>query len=430
MFEQESEVRDERWYGVQEAAGFLGIHRATLNLAIKRELILADYKTPNGHSRFRLETLQAFQQTLRHQAATSQEHVYGPVKIIANLAGLLAEASATFDKPQAVILETLHLLCQPQGVFDMACVVVRTLSETDPRDPYAIAVLEQVGVPASLIAAYTHLRPWEDFPVTVALQTGEPQVYGGESGRIFPHTTALRVLAQHHIVSYAAVPFMSVEDGERESIGALVVCGRAPHTFTRQERVFLGGIADTLSACITHGTLDPLLLRKQGDPLLLRKRNGPLLTSAMALDTVSRLQETAFSRLRDPSAELPIESLCDLLVDRSNALVALVNGFPSQDCGDTSALSQTQNDTILRHYRDNLQTLVQRTRAADELKREQWESKVTAVALPVALPSGRHGAVGAVWPGVREELTSEKAVLTALASACSMVAQYTAQGDG
>ena len=427
MYEQDKDVSDDQLLGIQEAAIYLGMHRATLLRAVNTGIITPDSITPKGRSRFRLETLQTFQHMLRRRAATSREHIYGPVKIIANLASLLTDATGTYDKPQAVVLDTLHQLCIPQGNFDMACVVVRVPSETDS---YAIKILEEVGVPASLIAAYTHLRPLEVFPVTVALQTGELQKCDGSEGHAFPNSTVARVLAQHNIVSYAAVPLITVENGARETIGALVVCGRAPHTFTRQERVFLGGVADALSACIMHGSLDPLLLRKQGDPLLLRKRNVPLLTPAMALDTVSRLQETAFSRLRDPAAELPIESLCDLLVDRSNALVALVDGFPSQDCGNTSALSQTQNDKILCHYRDNLQTLVQRTRTADELKREQWESRVTAVALPVALPSGRHGAVGAVWPGVREELTSEKAVLTALASACSMVAQYTAQGDG
>lgn len=428
MYAQDKDVPGDQLLGIQEAATYLGMHRATLLRAVNTGIITPDIKTPKGRSRFRLETIEQFRTMLKRQAATSREYIYGPIKIIANLASLLTESSATYDKPRAVMLDTLHSLCAPQGAFDMACVVVRAPSKADPYDRYAISILEEVGVPASLIAAYTHLRPSEDFPVTVALQTGELQKCDGYDGYDFPNSTVARVLAQHNIISYAAVPLITIENGKREAIGALVVCARTPHTFTRQELVFLGGVAAALSACIMHGSLDPLLLRKQGDPVLLRKRNVPLLTSAMALDTVSRLQETAFSRLRDPSAELPIESLCDLLVDRSNALVALVDGFPSQDCGNTSVLSQ--DDEVLCHYRDNLQTLVQRTCAADDLKREAWESKVTAVALPVALPSGCHGAVGAVWPGVREELTAEKVVLTALASACSMVAQYTTQGDG
>jgi len=46
----------------------------------------------------------------------------------------------------------------------------------------------------------------------------------------------------------------------------------------------------------------------------------------------------------------------------------------------------------------------------------------------VPLPCGESGAVGAVWPGVRMEVEAERVVLSTLASACSLVSQYTPGG--
>ena len=42
MYEQVRDAADERWYGVQEAAKYLGIHRATLFRALRSGLITAD----------------------------------------------------------------------------------------------------------------------------------------------------------------------------------------------------------------------------------------------------------------------------------------------------------------------------------------------------------------------------------------------------
>ena len=65
-----------------------------------------------------------------------------------------------------------------------------------------------------------------------------------------------------------------------------------------------------------------------------------------------------------------------------------------------------------------------RTRSGHGVKWEQW-SEATAVALPVPLPSGAPGAVGAVWPGRRVEVVAEEILLSTLASACAVVSQYT-----
>lgn len=419
MYESVKDAADEHWYGVQEAASYLGVHRATLFRALRNGLIIADRTTPRGRARFLLATLDAFRDQLRHQAATSQEHVHAPVVILAKLAGL-SRSPDPVEHSIAVMEDAVRLLCSSGGNYDMALVALRVPSETDP---YALKTLAQCGLPESLKASYTYLRPGVPFPVNVVSRTGEAEICEDISAQMTPRVTAQRVLAQSNISSYAVYPIVSGGDDAGAILGVLAVCGNAPHKFVDQEKTFLVGVADALSTCITQGSLLTDL-----NPYNDSKSNR--LTPEATLGVVSHLLETAYARTRRTdvvgSPLLPVEALCNLVVEQSHALTTWVYGFPPQACGNTVAASL--EDDVLRQYQSNLRSLMQRTRTADGLKREQWHNKVTAVAFPVPLPCGESGAVGAVWPGVRMEVEAERVVLSTLASACSLVSQYTPGG--
>src|SRR6185437_15010137 len=116
MYDQDKDGADEHLYGVQDAATYLGIHRATLFRALRNGLIIADRTTPMGRARFHLATLQAYRETLRHQAATSQDHIYAPVRVLAKLASL-ARSPVPVDDSVEAIRETLRLICPPGGSF-------------------------------------------------------------------------------------------------------------------------------------------------------------------------------------------------------------------------------------------------------------------------------------------------------------------------
>lgn len=412
MYERDKDVAAEQRMGVQEAANYLGIHRATLFRALSSGLLVADFKTPKGRSRFRLETIEAFREKLKVQAATSQDHVYAPVRIMAKLASLCS-GSAQSANPVAVINETLRLLCPPESDFSMACVAIRVPSDTDP---YGIELLAELGITERLKASYTCLRPCEEFPITIALRTSEPQICEDIRKHPFPQASATRALAQNAIASYAVLPLATGVGAARETFGALALCGRARHTFSYQERLFLQAVADAMSACIVHGSLLNSITQRQ---------SAYVLTADMAVDIASRLLEIAFAKARHPetpsSSALPVQFLCDFFTEQSRALATWVDGFPPHACGDT--LGGSRDGTQHHQYRGNLQSLVLRTRTADGLKREQWQSRVTAVALPVLLPSGQRGAVGAVWPGVRETVAAEEILLSTLATACSVVSE-------
>ena len=417
MYESDKDAADEHWYGVQEAASYLGIHRATLFRALRNGLIIADRTTPRGRARFRLATLMAFRDQLRHQAATSQEHAYAPVAVLAKLAGL-GRSPDPVSHSIAVMEDAVRLLCSSGGNYDMALVALNVPSESDP---YALKTLAQCGLPESLKASYTYLRPDVPFPVNVVSRTGEAEICEDISVQMTPRVTAQRVLAQSSISSYAVYPIVSGSDDAGAILGVLAVCGNAPHKFVDQEKTFLAGVADALSTCITQGSLLT--------DFDLNNDNHRL-TPETTLGVVSHLLETAYARTWRSdvvgSPLLPVEALCNLVVEQSHALTTWVYGFPPQACGNTVAASL--EDDVLRQYRSNLRSLVQRTRTADGLKREQWQNKVTAVAFPVPLPCGESGAVGAVWPGVRMEVEAERVVLSTLASACSLVSQYTPGG--
>ncbi|HEY7343831.1 MAG TPA: GAF domain-containing protein [Ktedonobacterales bacterium] len=420
MYELDKDAADEHWYGVQEAASYLGIHRATLFRALRSGLIMADRTTPRGRARFRLATLMAFRDQLRHQAATSQEHVHAPVVILAKLAGL-GRSPDPVEHSIAVMEEAVRLLCSSGGNYDMALVALRVPSEADP---YALKTLAQCGLPEVLKASYTYLRPTVPFPVNVVSRTGEAEICDDISAQMTPRATAQRVLMQSNISSYAVYPIVSGSDDAGAILGVLAVCGNAPHKYSEQEKTFLAGVADALSTCITQGSLLTDL-----DP----HNDSNRMTPATTLGVVSHLLETAYARTRCPDAArsplLPVEALCNLVVEQSHALTTWVYGFPPQACGNTvNTIAAALEDDVLRQYRSNLQSLVQRTRMADSLRREQWHNKVTAVAFPVPLPCGQSGAVGAVWPGVRTEVEAEGVVLSTLASACSLVSQYVSGG--
>jgi excisionase family DNA binding protein len=417
MYDQDKDVTDEHWYGVQEAASYLGVHRATLFRALRSGLIIADRTTPKGRARFRLATLMAFSDQLRHQAATSQGHAYAPVLVLAKLAGL-NRSPAPAEDSIAVMEETVRLLCSSNGNYDMACVALHVPCATDL---YALKVLAECGFPERLKASYTHLRPHVQFPVNMALRTGGLEICEDIGAQVTPHVTAQRVMIQSNIASYAVYPIVTGSGDSRMTLGVLIVCGNSPHKYSGPERTFLAGVADALSTCIMQGSLYTRL-----DPC----NEIMELTPDATLGVVSHLLETANARTRCPEAArsslLPVEELCNLVVEQSHALATWTCGFSPKSCGDT--IVTIQEDEILRQYRSNLQSLVLRTRTADGVKREQWQNKVTAVALPMPLPFGRCGAVGAVWPGVRNDVLAERVVLSTLASACSLVSQYASSG--
>lgn len=416
MFELDKDAESEHMVGVQEAAGYLGIHRATLFRALNNGLIIPDRRTPKGRARFRMETIEAFQTTLRSQAATSQDHVYAPVRVMAKLASVLRMPRPSADIASTVD-EALHLLCTADGHFDKACVAI--LNPT-AHDRYAATLLGQLSIPERLKSAYRCLRPYEEFPLTRVLHTGDAEICEDISGHSFPNATAMRVLKQNGVISYAVLPMIMGDDAANGTFGVLIVCGQKPHKFSRQELIFLGGVADALSACIM----------RDAPPMYLANTASTVLRPEKAVDVASALLDAAFSQARCPKAcssfALPVEPLCDVLVEKSHALAIWVDGFPPQACGDTA--DPSQEDEVHRQYRHHLRSFVHHTSTADSLKREQWQSQVTAVALPVRLPSGQRGAVGAVWPGVREEVSAEGMLLSTLANACSFVTEYSAGG--
>ena len=417
MYERDRDVAkdgvEEHWLGVQEAATYLGIHRATLFRAISSGMIVADYKTPMGRARFRQQTVDAFREKLKAEAATSHKHVDAPLRVLAKLANLCSGSSPSTN-PVAAIAEVTQSLCAPAGAFDVAAVAIRV---PDENDPFALRILAAHGLTERLKAAYQCLRPCEEFPVTIAMRTGVPVICSDMGAYPFPHTTASRALTLNGIVSYAAYPIATGIGVSREVIGVLVVCGHAPHKFSRREELFLGGVADALSACITSSALRANIIQTN---------TVYLLTPDLALNTASQLLETAFEQARrrdtSPSGVDGIVSLCHMFSERSYALATWVEGFPPRARGHTNS-GEEEDDALLRHYLNNLQSLVWQTRGANGLRREQWQSRVTAVALSLSLPAGDRVAVGAVWPGVRAEVKAEQILLSTLASACSLVSK-------
>ena len=415
MYERDRDVTDDYWMGVQDAATYLGIHRATLFRAVRCGMLVANYNTPKGRARFRQRTIDAFKETLKAQAAASHRRADTPIHVLAKLAELCSGLSAATN-PKATIEEVIGFLCPPVGVFDMVAVAIRV---PDLNDDFAVTMLAEQDFPERLKAAYQYLRPCEDFPATKAMKTGAPVICDDLGASPFPSATPMRVMEQNGVVSYAAFPIATGAGEARAVIGVLVVCGRQPYKFSKRDELFLGGVADALSACIMNSALRASI--RQPD-------NDVTLDPGVALTIASNLLDTAYAharRSRVAATEPPgIPLLCELFTQQSRALATWVDGFPHQ-MGD--ATCGGQGSAMIGQYRADLKALVAQTRAAQGLKRALWRgaesnvSRVTAVALPVPLPSGACGAVGAVWPGRRIDIVAEEILLSTLASACTVV---------
>lgn len=252
------------------------------------------------------------------------------------------------------------------------------------------------------------------------MSTGAPVICDDIRTRPYPHASALRAMTQNGVVSYAAFPIATGSGRTRAVIGTLVVCGRSPHKFSRRDELFLRGVADALSACITNSALRETIIQTD---------DANALDSETALTVASDLLETAYDHVRRARIGAPpapgIGLLCDLFARRSYALATWVDGFLPEPYGiQGETYGDDEEGAKLAQYRSNLKSLVVRTRQGHGLTREQW-SEATAVALPAPLPSGALGAVGAVWRGRRADVVAEEILLSTLASACAVVSQYT-----
>lgn len=230
----------ERLYGTQEAAKLLGLHRSTINVAVRKRLLIPDERTPGGHLRFRRTTLEAFRERLTACPATGDGIATAPVRLLADLCGLLARDAS----PEALAAHIVAGLPRALPGIE-ACVVVRVVAEPDDR--LAPRVIAHARLPDEVLARFEQLKTTFKFAVTTVLRTLSPE-YCEDASAAALHTGTLEMLRIWPLGSYAALPVVS---GGRAT-GALICAGPAPRHFTEHDQALLGAVADLLSVTLAR----------------------------------------------------------------------------------------------------------------------------------------------------------------------------------
>lgn len=236
---------EDRLYSAHVAAEFLGIHRSTLHLAVRKAKVTPDAYTPGGHARFRLETLRRFSDRLALDSATGGD-------------GSIARALSSAVSSLSQITE-LEPVCE--AVVDaalMACpsfAASQALERLDDRPREEFRVIATRGVNARHVLEYNWLRrhPGVDFVSSLAARSGEnlfiPDIQADEQAA--PEGTR-QLFAHAGWRSVAVLPCVS--DGQ--TLGLLVCLGRATCGLSEPEIAALEQLADVMTVALRRGRRD------------------------------------------------------------------------------------------------------------------------------------------------------------------------------
>jgi GAF domain len=223
------------------AATRLGLHRSTLYLAIKRDLITPDLITPGGHARFSEATLDAYAEQLRHTFATRPSSTLKGQNLLHALGN---EAGA-----EPSLLESLR---QIQRKFP----ALTALGIVEPVPPSADApayrIAAQIGISSAILARFRQLFGRVSLSVPLVLARGEP-IYLDDASRQPPRasgTALLLRMASHR--AYAVLPLI-VGNRVRGTVG---MSSTEPFAFTEQTRGLLNDMAAEVALLLRYQQQD------------------------------------------------------------------------------------------------------------------------------------------------------------------------------
>ena len=395
------DVSDDRSpiYAAQAAADFLGIHRSTLYLAVRRLKLIPDGYTPGGHARFRRETLERFSDRLALDSATGGAGGIG--RAVASAVASLSHSSALQPVGEAVVQATLAVCPGFDGCMALIC------DDDSPRGD-GLRLLTSHGVSRRLTTEYQWLRrrPGIAFISSEVTHSGEPFICADlcapdasapEGGR------AALVSAGYR--SCAALPCVAGE----VTLGALICLGRSPCALSEPEIVALGNLADVLAIALRRERRDAAIERQSRMiSALLRESRRPASCPVFVAERIAELRRIFLAGTRARQVQAPLR-------EAAPACCA-----PS-DCAASEPLHE-----LLR--------VAAREGVAQRAEWREEEGALVALATPAVLGQG---AVGALWR--RQDMRSgmELAALETFAEACAQIhaqsdrqAQTQAQGWG
>lgn len=239
------DAAEDRLYSAHAAAEFLGIHRSTLHLAVRKAKLTPDAYTPGGHARFRLETLRRFSDRLALDSATG-----GDGSIARALSSAVSSLSHVTElEPVCESVVDAALMACPSFAASLA------LECRDDRPREEFRLVASRGVQERLMLEYNWLRrhPGVDFISSLAARSGErlliPDIQADEQSA--PEGTR-RLFAHAGWRSVAVLP--CVADGQ--TLGLLVCLGRVTCGLCEPEIAALEQLADVMTVALRRWRRD------------------------------------------------------------------------------------------------------------------------------------------------------------------------------
>jgi excisionase family DNA binding protein len=365
----------ERLLSTTQAAHALGVHRSSLHLAIKNNVLAPDLVTQGGHYRFSRATLESYAERI----------VHAPLTTNADLLALLPRIITLPDGKERLCRYTFAAV--ERRISDMtAFVVVESQPSSDRRiRPH---ITTSLRFPRTILDQFIATYGKQDMTTARVLATGEPFYCDNVRTQFIPYSGSQLLNRRSPYQAYAILP-LSIGD---EVFGTLGVCSRIPHVFAPDEKTLLEKDAQSLAiALMCHNAV------------WARQSHAIALTALLKVSFDYRVRP---ARRRSPHTE-QTEVLLRVFQKETGAEETFVAGVESR----------------LAPQSKGARRLAERIIGGEPVAVAQWEGEQgTLVGVAIAIPHGDAYplALGGVWRGALGESADYAALLYTLAGAYAL----------
>jgi hypothetical protein len=353
----------------------LGVHRSSLHLAVKHNVLAPDLVTQGGHYRFSRATLEAYAEHIAHAPLTTN----------ADPLTLLPRMLTLRDGKEHLCRQTFVAI--ERGIPNMtAFVVVEAPIEHDRR--LRPQVTTSLRFPRSILRQFIETYGKHEMTTARVLATGEPFYCNNVRTRLVPYSGSQLLNRRSPYQAYAVLPLASGD----EVFGTLGICSRIPHEFTPDEKSLLEKAARSLAVALTcHQTV------------WSRQSHALALTALLKASFDYRGRP---ARRRSPYAT-QAEGLLRVFQNETGAEETFVAGI----------------ETRLAPRSEGARRLAAQVIGGESAAVEQWsDEQGSLIGVAIAIPHGDAYpiALGGVWRGTLEESADYTSLLYAFVGAYAL----------
>jgi excisionase family DNA binding protein len=216
-----------------QAAHLLGVHRSSLSLAIRNNVLVPDLVTNGGHYRFSRATLEAYAEHIAHEPLTSN----------ADLLTILPKMLTLPDGKARMCRQTFAVI--ERRIPDMTAFVVVEPVNAPGGEP-AAQITSSLRFPRALLRQFAAAYGRQDMATSRVLASGEPFYCDDVRTQIVPYSGSQRLNRRSPYRAYAVLPLAL----EGAVFGTLGICSRLPHRFLAEEKEALDKAARSLAIAL------------------------------------------------------------------------------------------------------------------------------------------------------------------------------------